>query len=627
MRRALILLVLLTLVLVSGVSAQDGTFTLQILHSSDNESSFQDPNTLEEKILNYGAIIEGLRMLAEMEEIDGSLYLTAGDHTLPGPFFQAAAEVDDLGAVGLGDIALFNAMGLVANGMGNHEFDDGLDSFAVMLEAAAYPFLAVNLDFTEAQVGEGVPAITVAEGGQNVADIAGQIAPSAYVEVNGERIGLIGRAPADFFNVIEDPDTTMPGVDFIGGRNAEDNQPLVSAVDQVMEQVELLEGMGINKIILLDHAQDYTADPLSAESLSGIDIIVAAGSTGFMAAPEADGPFNLLREGDSSGADYPTERTDADGNPVLVVNSDQLYTYVGNLIVSFDADGIIASVDERSGPIATTEEAVAALGEVVGAELTPNEETQRVFDALVATDLIQEQFTVIGTTTAELNGARADVRTMETNLGRLTADSTLWWARNQFEQPIDFALKNGGGIRATILGPNVTVLTISTALAFNNSMAVVTLTGDEVLALFENAVSRVPARDGRFPQIAGVYLEYDATMEGISDQTTLDTASRVQTLVITREDGTEVTLVEGGEVVGDLTEEFTVVTNSFLLTGGDGYAMLAAAAEARGSEDPGIGERQILIDYITEELGGEVDLVPPFDDPRVVRLDPPGEDE
>lgn len=620
-RKATVLLVfVLFAVLAFTVSAQDGTFSLQILHSSDNESSFQDPNTLEPKILHYGAIIEGLQMLAESEGI-GSLYLTAGDHTLPGPFFQAAAQVDSLGADGLGDIALYNAMGLTANGIGNHEFDAGLDAFAVMLSNAAYPFLAVNLDFSNAQVGEGVPAIMIAEDGQNVADIAGQVARSAYVEVNGERIGLIGRAPADFFNVIEDPDTTMPGLDFLGGRNAEDNQPLVSAVDQVLEQVELLEGMGINKIILLDHAQDYTADPLSAEILRGIDIIVAAGSTGFMARPEANGPFNLLREGDTPGADYPTTRTDADGNPVLVVNSDQLYTYVGNLIVSFDADGIIAEVDERSGPIASTEEAVAALGEVVGADLAPNAETQEIFDALVATDLIQEQFTVIGTTTAELNGQRADVRSIETNLGRLTADSTLWWARNAFEQPIDFALKNGGGIRATILGPNITVLTVSTALAFDNSMAVVTLTGDEVLALFENAISRVPALDGRFPQIAGAYLEYDASVEGVSDQTSLDTATRVQTLVITREDGTEVTLVEGGEVVGDLTQEFTVVTNSFLLTGGDGYTMLAAAAEARGSEDPGIGERQILVDYITEALGGEVDLAPPFDDPRVVRLD------
>ena len=620
MRKSALLFVMLLFIAASfsafAQDEEDGTFTLQILHSSDNESSFQDPNTLEPKLLNYAAVLGGLDQLVE-----NTIHVTAGDHTLPGPFFEAAGAVESLGTPGLADIAFFNAMNLTANGMGNHEFDAGLDNFATMLSTANYPFLAVNLDFSNATVGEGVPAITIAEDGQNVTDIAGQVAKSAFVEVGGERIGLIGRAPADFFNVIEDPDTNLPGVDFVGGRNAEDNQPLESAVDMVLEQVEILEAQGINKIILLDHAQDFTGDPLSASSLRGIDVVVAAGSTGFMARPEADGPFNLLRDGDSPEAAYPTLRLDSEGNFVAVVNSDQLFTYVGNLIISFDANGNVLRVDPRSGPVATNEAGIAALEEVLGSELTVSEEIQTTYDALVGTELIQSQFEVVGITTSELDGARANVRSMETNLGRLSADSTLWWARQNISEDVDIALKNGGGIRATILGPNITRLTIGAALAFNNEMVAIDLTGDQLLAAMENAVSRVPATDGRFPQIAGMVIEYDATMEGISDQVSLTEASRIQSLVVTRADGTEVVLVEGGEVVGDLTQTFTLVTNSFLLTGGDGYQAFLAASEANGSENPGVGERQILEDYITEVLGGEVDLVPPFDDPRVIRLD------
>jgi len=56
-------------------------YAMQVLHSSDNESSFQDPNTLEEKILHYATVVEGLRTVAELECIP-SLHLTAGDHTL-----------------------------------------------------------------------------------------------------------------------------------------------------------------------------------------------------------------------------------------------------------------------------------------------------------------------------------------------------------------------------------------------------------------------------------------------------------------------------------------------------------------------------------------------------------------
>ena len=142
-----------------------------------------------------------------------------------------------------------------------------------------------------------------------------------------------------------------------------------------------------------------------------------------------------------------------------------------------------------------------------------------------------------------------------------------------------------------------------------------------MLALFENAVSRVPARDGRFPQVAGVQLAYDASVEGVSDQIALDTATRVKSLIITRADGTEETLVEDGEVVGDLEATYTVATNSFLLTGGDGYQGLNAAGEERGAVETELGERQILIDYITEVLGGTVEMEDPSAEPRVVRLD------
>jgi 2',3'-cyclic-nucleotide 2'-phosphodiesterase (5'-nucleotidase family) len=617
---------------VPGVSAQNESplaapaspvaapepYTLQVIHSSDNESSFMDPNTLEPKILHYGAIVEGLRML----DADGSIHVTAGDHVLPGPFYEASAEVESLGAPGLGDIVIYNALGETANGIGNHEFDGGINDFARMLDAADYPFLAVNLDFSQVELAEGVPEIEIGEDGASVEENAGKVAKSAYVEVGGERIGLIGRAPADFFNVIADPEETLPGLDFVGGRNPENNQPLESAVPQVLEQVEILEAQGINKIILLDHAQDFTADPLSARDLRGIDIIVAAGSTGFMGNPEPNGPFNLLREGDEAQASYPTLRLDSEGNLVLVVNSDQLYTYVGHLLVTFDDQGRIVNVDPRSGPIATTEEAIAELEEVVGEALTAPEGVQVTFSALTNTQLIQEQFEVVGTTEFVLNGERVDVRSRETNLGRLAADSTLWYAQNEFpDMDVDVALKNGGGIRATIEGPNITRFGVGTALAFDNKLSVVELTGDQLLATMENAVSRVPARDGRFPQIAGMTLEYDASNEGISDQTSLEEPSRVQSLVITRADGTEDVLVENGEVQGDLSRTFTVATNSFLLTGGDGYNALAAAAEEVGAVETELGERQILIDYIQEALGGEVSIPSPPEDPRVVRLD------
>ncbi|MDZ7752439.1 MAG: bifunctional metallophosphatase/5'-nucleotidase [Gammaproteobacteria bacterium] len=592
--------------------------SLQILHSSDNESSFQDPNTLEEKALNYSAVVKGLKQVSRRECIP-TLHLTAGDHTIPGPFHRASEEA--FGAPGLGDIMMFNAMGLAANGMGNHEFDGGIDEFAVMLREADYPFVAANLDFGNVELDPVTPAIRSGRDGGSCLANRGKVVKSCVVVRGGQRIGLIGRAPADFFNVIEDPDTTLPGLDFVGGRDPATNQPLVSAVSQVLEQVDLLEGRGVNRIILLDHAQDFTGDPLSAGSLRGIDIIVAAGSTGFMARPVAEGPFNLLRPEDSAEADYPTVRVDSEGNTVLVVNSDQQFRYVGNLFVTFDRRGRIADWgDFRNGPVATTAAAIDELEPLVGAsELTPDAMVASILDALKQTTLIRDAFFVVGTTDFPLNGQRVDVRSRETNLGNLAADSTIWGAQQNGFPTVDMALKNGGGIRDTIEGPSIIRLAVQAALAFDNTLTVLEMSGDQVLAAMENSVSRATFTDGRFPQVAGMVLAFDTTFAPIEGQASVTVPSRVRGLTITRHDGTVVELVSDGAADATaLAEIFVLATNSFTATGGDGFAAFAAATVVGATT---VGEQAILEGYIVDVLGGNVSLP---DDPanpnRVIRL-------
>lgn len=615
-------------------------FSLQVLHSSDNESSWRDPNTLETKVENYSTVVGGLQQLAANEGL-GTLHLTAGDHTIPNPFFLASADVGTatidgvattIDRVGIADILAYNAMGVAANGIGNHEFDGGngdIDTFADMVARAEYPFLAANLDFSQVTSS---PGIVMGTDGDNVTNLAGRVAKSAFVEVtdgNGvtERIGLIGRAPADFFNIIAGctPGVEcLGGLDFVGGRSDVDNQPLVSAVNQVLEQVQVLEEQGINKIILLDHAQDFTGDPLSTERLRGIDIIVSAGSTGFFAKAIQDGPFNLLRPGDSPEANYPTVRFDSEGETVVVVNSDQLYTYVGHLIVGFDGLGKIQLIDGRSGPVATNNDGIAALETELGqapGSLQPIPAVADLGAALDATPTILDQFTQIGTTSFPLNGTRNDVRSRETNLSRLATDSTLWFAQQTVPaRGVDVALKNGGGIRDDIDGPTIISLTVNTALSFDNAIAVVDLTGEQFLATMENALSRAPVTDGRFPHVAGMTLEYDPALAPSEGQSALTTASRIVNLTVTRDDGTTLDFVTNGVVdPAALTETITMATNDFLLGGGEGFVALAMASNVDIITDntPENGEQDVLESYIINALGGVVDIADPPPNPRV----------
>lgn len=592
--------------------------TLQLLHSSDNESSFVDSNTLEDKILFYSSIVKGLQLFAANNGWQ-SIHVTVGDHTLPGPYFLASAEVQKYGFNGLADIDIYNAFPNLANGMGNHEFDDGINTFARNLDAANYPFLAANLDFTTVTVADGAPLIKIGPDAGPCETVAGQVVKSCYITTPTIRVGLIGRAPADFFVVISNPTTTIPGLDFVGGRNSTTNQPNVSAIGQVLDQVDKLQAIGINVIILLDHAQDFTSDPLSTKDLRGIDIIAAAGATGFYAGT-TQGPFNFLRPGDVGTAKYPVERVDSEGNKVLAINSDQLYKYVGQLIITFTADGKIKEWDARSGPIATTAQAVGLLStELKVSTIEPNPQVKAALDALKATPVIVKAFEVIGTTKSELNGARAFIRTRDTNLGQLTADSTLWggndYASKNSIAPIDIALKNGGGIRDTILGPNIVRLSIQTALAFNNKQALIQLTASQLIAAMENSASRIPAVDGRFPQIAGMVMTVDTSKPGLQGLNVTVTPSRVKNLVVTRNNGTIDTVVSNFKPQGDLQRTFNLATNDFLIGGGDGYNAFTNTTSLGLTN---VGEQEILENYIKTVLNGKVDQIDPPTNPRVV---------
>ena len=122
-------------------------------------------------------------------------------------------------------------------------------------------------------------------------------------------------------------------------------------------------------------------------------------------------------------------------------------------MVTFDNDGIISSWDGRSGPIATSLEAVNLLEDVVGETLEPVPLVAETMQMLQETPSIRDSLTVIGSTKFPLEGSRDSIRLRETNLGRLIADSFLRIGSlhaEKYEIPlVDAALTNTGGIRGT----------------------------------------------------------------------------------------------------------------------------------------------------------------------------------
>ncbi len=152
---------------------------------------------------------------------------------------------------------------------------------------------------------------------------------------------------------------------------------------------------------------------------------------------------------------------------------------------------------------------------------------------------------VIATSPVQLDGEKPQVRTGETNLGNLIVEALLDISK------ADIAFTNGGGIRSTLAAGDITVGDILTVLPYGNTVRVIELSGADVKAALENGFSTYPEPLGGFPHVAGLTATFDANKPA---------GERVVEVKV------------GGELL-DLNKTYSLVTNDFLVAGGDNYKM------------------------------------------------------
>lgn len=661
-------------------------FTLQLLHHADFEG-------------NTNALTDAPRLAALMDHFDdtytsNTLKLSGGDNWIPSPWYNAqsssqtelaaavrAAYEEDLGlevgtlanlAIGPGaiDQALVNLLGIQASTLGNHEFDQGPDDVARIINpqnsgadatdwgsvtnvGSYFPYITANLNFADsADLSDAFTAdvLDVTNYGLDQfaadADIsaglvtsgAKTIAPAATVEVNGETIGLVGATTQRLASI------SSPGDVAVIGASSDDMDLLAS---QLQVEVDALIAQGIDKIIAITHLQDYQNEKLLAEKLSGVDIILSAGSDAIFA-----DATDTLKAGDTANENaYPLVLTDKDGRPTLLVNTDGQYNYLGRLVVEFDSNGVVipGSIDaSESGAYATTDAIVTNLyGD--SDPYADGSMAARVKSVVDAVDgIIGEKLAnVAGYTSVYLNGARSGVRNEETNFGNLTADANLAFA----QQLIDanpgalrdgylVSMKNGGGIRSDIglaigvsgseapVGGKVTQLDIETALAFNNGLVMYPTTVNGLVALLEHGLSKAGLTQGQFPQIGGMRIAYDPSQ---------DAGSRLQSLeIIDLSGNTTATLMREGQLVVDESAPVNMVSLDFLVKrDGDDYpfseyldgTVIDLYGDADGAYDVDGFEQDALADYLTQNHGSLASAFASEDtakdaDQRIINLSP-----
>ena len=543
---------------------EDGEgFRLVILHHNDGESQLVHASAdLPDfgGVARFATLVHDLRSEAEQGGA-AVVTLSSGDNILSGPELTASLTGDGP----FYDAIALNLIGYDALTIGNHEFDQGPQLVARLIEEVGNaPFISANLDMS------GEPTL------QALVD-RGRIASSVVVNKQGRRIGIIG--------------ATTPDLPFITSLR---NVAVDTMVTEVVQgEVDRLTREGVDIIIVAAHLQSLQSEIDLAAGLTGVDAIVAGGSNELLA---DETTLLLPGEVDPSGT-YPLTATLADGSPVALVTTPGDYTYVGRLVLNIDAGGDVLGVGDGSGLIR-----VAGGSEPDGVK--PHPEVQsRVTEPVVAA-LNEMAVTAVGITADPLDGRRSPgVRTMETNLGDLVVDALLWDARRLapgFGAPFaDVALMNGGGIRGdSVIPPGpVTELDTFDIVPFPDVLTVVEdVSAAQLKVLLENAVSRVEESAGRFAQVAGLRIVYDpeGAAQVVEDDAVVSAGGRV--LLVELDNGT--VLVRGGEVV-EGAPDVTVATVGFLAEGGDQYLF----GEGRQTR-LGTVLQQSLLTYIREALNG-----------------------
>ena len=222
-------------------------------------------------------------------------------------------------------------------------------------------------------------------------------------------------------------------------------------------------------------------------------------------------------------------------------------------------------------------------------------------------DAIKAEYGVkFATSEVELNGAKEPGnRTEETNNGDLITDAMVWCLTEKYPGSITevdadhiVAITNGGGIRAAVKKGDVTKNDIFTVLPFGNTVAVVYVTGAELLEALEASTYCTPISLGGFPQVAGLKFTVDADVEYDKNPGTYPGSTYYGPASIKR-----VTIDEINGKPFDATAKYAVITNNFVAGGGDTYYAFAAASS---QFDTGYTLDSVVIDYITEKLGGVI---------------------
>lgn len=452
-----------------------------------------------------------------------------------GDYSQGAVSVSS--NKGLNAVTLMNKAGYDVATLGNHEFDYGYEQLTKNLKAADFENICCNIVGADGKkLFEGSTVITTE---------------------SGLKIGFIG---------VNTPETsTKANPALIKGLSWLSGDKMIEAVNA---EAAALEGKADVVIVLAHLGVDGQSAPNRSTDLlagvKGVDFIIDGHSHTVMPATKAE-PIQ------STGTKFEYIGVVVIDNKTKAIESNELVKVTAE--TASDA-AVAAAVKEINDKIDAEYGEVFAKSEVaLNGERAYSEETK-------------------------LYGNRDG----ETNLGDLITDAMLWKINEQGGVTVDadhiLAVTNGGGIRASIAAGDITKKAVNEVLPFGNTLAVVYVTGAELLEALEASTYCSPdSAVGGFPQVAGIEYTIDVTKE-------FDGGDKYPgTEVVAPKSIQRVTIDSINGKAFDAKATYAVVTNNFVAAGGDTYHVFAAAA---AQFDTGFSLDEVVMEYIKTELKGVV---------------------
>jgi 5'-nucleotidase len=448
-------------------------------------------------------------------------------------------------------VVAMNKIGLDFEGVGNHDFDHGIDELRRlqnggcslgdcdaglgMFPGATYKYLAANVDDSNTNMSVFPPYAIKTFGAAKVAFIGMTLHDTPSVTVESAVAGLT------FQDEIKTVNALMPDL----------RSKQVDAIVVLLHQGAFQDATGT-----YDTCAGLTGDllPIIDGLDPAVDVLVSA---------HTHQPYDCRIK--------------------------------GRLVTSASSFGrVITKIDLTVDPSTHRVIEKGAKNIPVTRDVKPDSDIASLV-ATYATKSAPLRTKVVGYITADLigNQGTAHSTSCETPLGDVIADSQLAAASDPGAGGAQIALMNPGGIRADIVATSATktagTVTYEEAFSvepFSNNLVTVTLTGADIKALLDAQFATAP------PKILQV-------SNGFSYAYTYDAGTKTGTV-----DGASISL-NGVKI--DPATTYRVVANAFLAGGGDGFTPFKAAPNrVSGSID-----LDALVAYLGANSTSAAPLAPP----------------